>query len=1255
MAFVNLHLHTIYSFLDGLIKPAELFPRIKELGMNAVAITDHGNMHGVVDFYTQALAFSGAKSIEDAEVKPILGMETYISADDRTKKVRGDTFHLVLLAENEVGYKNLSYLSSYAFIDGFYYKPRIDRNLLKNHSEGLIALSACLGGEIASALIPERLPNKLSKEEQEKYIKSANIDKAVKIAREYQEIFGKENFFIEIQVNGILKQEMINPLLIKVAKIVDAPLVATNDSHYIYREDATVQEVLFAINSKTTVEDTENRLHHETDAFYVKSEEEMRELFAPLGQDGIDAIENTQKIADRCVVKLDLGNHYLPPFDTGDIDSDEYLKKISFEGLEKRFSDGEITSNIPREEYNKRLDYELSIIKQMGFPGYFLIVADFINWAKNNNVPVGPGRGSGAGSLVAYSIGITNLDPLRYGLFFERFLNPERVSMPDFDVDFCQDKRDLVIDYVAKKYGSMNVAHIATFSKMKAKSAVRDVARALGIDLAKTDKLAKILPDKLDMMLHPEKGKDEKKIIARLAEKYDFPKIGDPDLFLKFLNSLKVEEGDLEDFTALKNSFSLFEEERKQIKEDEEYDKIINIAAKIEGMLRQSGKHACGMVIGDKPVYNYSPMFVDKDGFKITQYDKNFVELVGMVKFDFLGLKTLTTIASAEEFVRLKNPDFDINKIPIDDKETYDFLCKESTKGVFQMESGGFEKMIHGMKPDRIEDLIAGVALYRPGPMDIIPNYIRRKHGKEPVEYDHPWLEEILKETNGLIVYQEQVMQISQKMAGFTLGKADILRRAMGKKKVKDMERMKIEFLAGAKEKGIEEAVAIKVFEHMEKFASYGFNKSHAACYAYISYQTAYLKTHYPVEFFASFISNEKDAVKQVEYIKDADTMGIKVFPPDVNLSQHSFSLENGNIRFGLGSVKNVGEGAVEAIIKEREKNGKFKSLLDFTSRVNQTLSNTRTVEYLIKAGAFDFTNINRGILLDILPMAFQKGEQVQKDKEVGQTSLFAMFGGETSGNNDYSTDDYSLIKSQNNAWNVFHSLFVEKEVIGLYLSQKPADFFKKEEKFLGFDNIQSIINARMEGNSNYNSNFATFLAIITSEIKPKKGRNGGYFIKGVMESSNGTMNFTIGNIDSSNTLFKEKLNSEMPLVFNAKIRTKINQEDGTIEGVEAFMKNLDNITSLKNFIVDSENRYKAKEGLKAVVEINEEETDKMEIIKKALERTSVDFEIPLVVKIYFKNKSYAVLEYKEAMMSESKIRKWKEIFGGDKFYLYKQ
>lgn len=1238
MPFVHLHLHTIYSFLDGLVKPAELKENLKKMGMKAVAITDHGNMHGVIDFYSTMVG--KGKKFNDADIKPIIGMEAYISAGDRTEKTKQDAYHIILLAKDLTGYRNLCYMASKAFIDGFYYKPRIDRVLLKEHSQGLIALSACLGGEIPKALLGGR------------------YEEAKKIALEYQKLFGKDDFYIEIQVNGLRDQEEVNPALIRLSREIGAGLAATNDVHYLLPEHAEAQDILFCINEKKKVEDSD-RMHHDSCDFYLKSESEMRKLFSVYGEAGVEAIENTGKIAEKCNVELTLNVPHLPDFETEGMTEAEFLSNLARKGLSERFEELGIKEE-RRQEYYDRLDYELKMIEKTGFSGYFLIVSDFIRWAKDNNIPVGPGRGSGAGSLVAYATKITDLDPIRFGLVFERFLNLERISMPDFDVDFCQDKREKVIEYVSKKYGEKNVAQIATFGQLKAKSAVRDVARALNISLSTADMLAKIVPDSFSELLSPQFCKKTASVTADMAEKYNIPAevVNDPDKLKAALNNIPLESSDAACIKMLQTEIEAYAGERALIKNNDDFKKILRIAPQIEGLLRQPGKHACGIVIGQKPIFEYSPIFIDKDDYRVTQYDKNMVELVGLVKFDFLGLKTLTMINDAAELVKEKDSSFNISNIPLEDAATYRFLCEKSTKGVFQMESAGFEKMIHQMKPDRIEDLIAAVALYRPGPMDIIPNYIRRKHGLEEIKYEHPWLEDILAETFGLIVYQEQVMQISRKMAGFSMSRADNLRKAMGKKIISEMEKMKVEFLDGADKLDIEKEVAGRVFDHMEKFASYGFNKSHAACYGYISYQTAFLKTHHPVEFFTALISSESsNSDKVFAYINDARSMGINIYSPDINKSGYSFRIEENSIRFGLGAIKNVGEGAIDLIIAEREQNGPFKSLIDFTSRVNQSKVNARTVEFLIYSGAFDFTGINRGELISMLPHALKEGEKAAADKESGQVSLFDAFNFSGDQCRTCDSDESILEMVENRApIDVFEALEHEKAVLGIYLSNHPSRLFKKDFTALGMTDIKEIIDEVESGRKYYGqkSPHIWVPGIITTEVKPQKGREGEYYLKGVIESYNAAIEFAINRIENplaDNTVVK--LTSKVPVVFKSKVRIYRNRDDNTIEKISLNIENIkSDVMTLDEYIFESR-RSSDNFNIRLMVETTEEMFVKE---KEFIKRKMFNMNIPgmrmvVVMRIFHNETDYSLFEGK-GNVDICKMDELKNVFGSDKIYL---
>ena len=976
--FAHLHLHSQYSLLDGAIRLADLFPRLHEFGMTSVALTDHGNMFGALDFYKKA---------RKAGIKPIFGCETYV-ARDMKDHTRPDRYHLILLARNLEGYKNLAYLVSKAYLEGFYYKPRIDKKLLHERRAGLIGLSACLGGEVPQT------------------IRRKGVKKAVEVAKEYAEVMEPGSFFLELQQNQLSEQQEVNEGLLKIAKQTGLGLVCTNDCHYLDRADAKAHDILLCVQTQSTVDD-ENRMRHTVDEFYLKSPEEMEDAFAHVPQ----ALENAASIADSCNVELTLGENYLPIYQVPEgYDRPRYLAKLAHDGLNERFEE----QGVPEDQwqsYRERLDRELGVINDMDFPGYFLIVWDFINFARANGVPVGPGRGSGAGSLVAYALRITDLNPIPYGLLFERFLNPERVSMPDFDIDFCMNRRDEVIKYVTEKYGEVNVGQIATFHSLKARGVARDVARAMGLPFGDGDKVAKLIPEPIQgkSVSIPQAMKQE----PRLQELADTePKIAE----------------------------------------------LLEVASALEGLNRHAGMHAAGVVIAEEPIWDYCPCFKGKDGELITQYAKNEVEEVGLVKFDFLGLKTLTILAIAEKIIRRKEADFEVDQIPLDDKKTFEMIQAGNTTGVFQLESSGFKELLKKLKPDCFEDIIAAVALYRPGPLEggMVDDFIDRKHGKVEVKYPHPWLEKILEETYGVIVYQEQVMQISSALAGFSLGQADILRRAMGKKKEEEMAKQKVEFLKGAEELKVDLKVAESIFDLMAKFASYGFNKSHSACYALITLQTAYLKCHYPEEFMAAVLTCDKDNTDNLtKYIAETRAMGIKVVRPDVNESEDEFSVVESEgekvIRFGLTAVRNVGEGAVENIIETRTEEP-FTGLFAFCERVDSRKVNRRVVEALVQSGGFDGVAEPRGLtrarLAAALDAAYDRAVKSQRDRETGQTNLFGLLEavvGDDDG--DAPVEDDASKYPGVPDWDPMSRLSLEKESLGFYVSGHPLDRYVDDLK----------------------------------------------------------------------------------------------------------------------------------------------------------------------------------------------------------------
>lgn len=950
--FVHLHCHTEYSLLDGAGRISQLVAKAKELGMPAMAITDHGVMYGVVDFYKEA---------KKQGIKPILGCEVYVaphSRFDKTQRGENAYCHLVLLAENNEGYQNLIQLVSLSFTEGFYYRPRVDKELLRRYSKGVIALSACLGGEIPGLLL------------------KGQRAEAEKAALEYQAIFGADNFFLELQDHGLPEQPGVNQALAEMAQKLKMPLVATNDLHYLAKKDAEHHDVLLCIQTGKILTD-QDRMRFETDQFYLRSAEEMAELFA--GQN--EAIFNTLRIAERCNVELDFGTLHLPryPLPEG-MDADSYLEKICRDGLAARYS--RMTPEI-----EQRLAYELDVIRKMGYSGYFLIVWDFIRYAREHKIPVGPGRGSAAGSLVAYVLRITNVDPLKYGLLFERFLNPERVSMPDIDIDFCYEKRQQVIDYVVAFYGEDRVSQIATFGTMAAKAAIRDVGRVLGIAYAAVDRIAKLVPNELGITL------------AR----------------------------------ALEISLEL----KQEYEGNPESRRLLDIAMALEGMPRHVSTHAAGVVISKEPLARYVPLHRTGDGIVATQYDKDRVEELGLLKMDLLGLRTLTVIGDALNNIRQnRGLEIDLEQIPLDDQKTAAMLSNGETAGVFQLESAGMTNLIKELRPERFEDLIPLVALYRPGPLGsgMVDDFIQGRHGKKNVRYMHPLLEPVLKDTFGVILYQEQVMQIASVIAGFSLGQADLLRRAMGKKKPEVLAAQREGFLAGALERGISRQLAGELFDLMEHFADYGFNKSHSAAYAVVAYQTAYLKANYPPEYMAALLTSVMATNEKIAYyIDQCRRMGIKVLPPDVNASGTSFTVVDGDIRFGLAAVKNVGKAAIESIVEAREAGGAFTSVFDFCRRTDPRVINKRVLESLIKCGAFDTLQSRRSQLLHMLDLLGEFAQAAQRDKLTGQTALF-----------DY--DD--MEKTSEIPWPdvpempAAQLLAYEKETLGFYITGHPLHEF---------------------------------------------------------------------------------------------------------------------------------------------------------------------------------------------------------------------
>ena len=974
--FVHLHCHTQYSLLDGANKVDELIERVKALKQPALAMTDHGNMFGAIEFYLEA---------SKKGVKPIIGCEIYVAPTSRFERKGVDkgnkeyNNHLILLAMNLEGYKNLCKLVTIGFMEGFYYKPRIDKEVLQEHNRGIIALSACLQGEVSYAL------------------NAGNIEKAKEAAQSYERIFG-DRYYLEIQDNKLPEQEKVNRLIVELGKELSLPVVATNDCHYGERDDAAAHDVLLCVQTGKTVID-ENRLKMHTDELFVKSAELMRQGFDYCP----GAVERTVEIADRCNLELQFGHYHFPHFEAPkDKSLDDYLDELTRRGLAERMANFELAQGEEHEKrlklYDERLDYELGVIKGMQFSGYFLIVADFINYAKDNGIPVGPGRGSAAGSLVAYALKITDLDPIRHGLLFERFLNPERKSMPDIDVDFCIRGRDQVIRYVKEKYGADKVAQIATFGTLKAKAAIKDVGRALGFSFAETDAIAKLIPA-------PKQGFD-----YSLGE------------------SIKMEPR----LAAL-------------MKSDARVKSLIDHAMRLEGLTRHSSTHAAGVVLSNLPLVEYLPLYVDKEGGIVTQFDMSCVEKIGLIKFDFLGLKTLTLLHDCVKLIeKSKGVTVDLNNLPLDDKKTYKLLCSGATTGIFQLESTGIREMTVKIRPNCFEDLVAILALFRPGPLDsgMAEQYIQRKHGREQIKYLHPRLQETLKDTYGVIVYQEQVMQIARFLAGYSMGEADILRRAMGKKDPEEMSKQRERFVEGAVKNKIDADTAGEIFDQMETFARYGFNKSHSAAYALVSYQTAYLKTHYPVEFMAGLLTSEMgDTDKVIKNLAECREKNIVVLPPDINESSADFTPVGEKIRFGLAAVKNVGEKAVEVILQSRAEEGAFNSIFDFCRRVDLTAVNRRVLESLIKCGAFDLTGTARARMLAALDEAMRIGQAHQKNRESNQIDLFGLSSGSSSsfgGANGFH-DKYPDAED----WTQQQKLVHEKESLGFYITGHPLDKYE--------------------------------------------------------------------------------------------------------------------------------------------------------------------------------------------------------------------
>ena len=1017
MSFVHLHLHTEYSLLDGACRIDGLMDRVKEVGQTAVAITDHGVMYGCIDFYKAAKA---------AGIKPIIGCEVYVARRGMTDRVHGqdnDPYHLVLLCENRKGYENLCYLVSEAFIHGFYGKPRVDLALLEQYHEGLIALSACLAGAIP------------------RYLMEENYEEAKAYALELSRIFGEGNFFLELQDHGIDEQRPVNQGIQRLSRETGLPMVVTNDAHYLRKEDAKMQDVLLCIQTGKTVDD-QNRMKFQTEEFYVKSEEELRILFPGLDE----AFENTVKIADRCNLEFTFHEYHLPAFPVpAGYTNEGYFRELCYKGFQERY---------PQEpkEYKDRLEYEISVISSMGYVNYYLIVWDFIRYAKEQGIPVGPGRGSGAGSIAAYCMHITEVDPMKYALIFERFLNPERVSMPDFDTDFCQERRPEVIEYVMRKYGTDHVAQIATFGTMAARGAIRDVGRALNFTYAETDVVAKLVPSTPHITLQEALDTSPK-----LKEMYE----GDPRV-----------------------------------------KTLIDTARSLEGMPRNSSTHAAGVVITADPVYTYVPLSCN-DETVVTQYTMTTIEELGLLKMDFLGLRNLTVIDDAEKQIRRISPDFAMRNIPDDDAETFAMLAEGKTQGVFQLESAGMTGVCVNMKPSSIEDITAIVALYRPGPMDSIPRFIANKLDSRKVTYKTPMLEPILKVTYGCIVYQEQVIEIFRSLGGYTMGQADNIRRAISKKKMKVIEAERKVFVYGDPEQnipgcighGIAEAVAQSIYDEIVDFANYAFNKAHAVCYAVVSYQTAYLKCHYPRQYMAALMTSVLDSAGKIAgYIAECKELGIAVLPPDLNHSEDHFTVEGNAIRFGLGAVKNVGRGLIRTMVKKREEGGPFQSLEDFIQRMGEGELNKRAVENFIKCGAADCFGNHRSELLAVYDSMMDSIADSRKKNLEGQMGLFGMLE-----ENDAAA---RIPIPKLNEMRKPELLALEKETMGIYISGHPMDDYRESLKNTHVMRIGSLL----DEDAHFEDDQIVSVAGIVQSLKMKTTRNNSVMAYLTVEDDTGAV-----------------------------------------------------------------------------------------------------------------------------------------------------
>lgn len=1138
MKYVPLHIHTEYSLLDGAIRVKDLFKFAQEHDMPAVAITDHGTMFGVIDFYRTAHEMEG--------VKGLIGCEVYVAEGDviNDKTTKKQLYHLVLIAKNDIGYHNLIKLDSIACTQGFYYKPRINREILEQYSEGLVCISACIAGELAQAVL------------------NGDEEGAIEVAKWYKNLFG-EDYYIEIQDHGLKEQKQSNPTLIKIAKQLGIELVITNDSHYLKAEDALWHDTLLCEQTKSLKSD-QNRMSFSTNEFYVKTAEELRVAFDWLDDETFNrAIENTVKIADKCDVEIELGKSHLPSYPVPDgYDTNSYFDYLCQKGLKERYGDP-----IP-DDIMERYLYEKGVIDTMGFPAYFLITWDFINWARENGIPTGPGRGSAAGSIVAYALGITQIDPIFHKLLFERFLNPERISMPDIDIDFCKRRRGEVIDYVTRKYGEDHVCQIITFGTLAAKAAVKAVARVYDIPFSESNKISSMIP-----------SAPGTKIDDALLDGMELKKLCDSDANVK---------------------------------------KLVDEARQIEGIKNQVGTHAAGVIISHKPLDKIIPIALSKEKTVTTQFPMVDIEKIGLLKMDFLGLETLTIVSDAMKMIKDRHGvEFDINKIPLDDPETFDLLQKGQTDAVFQLESSGMKKLVKELKPTVFEDLGALVALFRPGPLEsgMIKDFVDRKHGRQKIVYAHPLLENILKDTYGTLVYQEQIMKIFQDLAGYTLGGADKVRRMMGKKKLEEMAKQKTIFIEGAAKNGMAEKDSTKLFEQIESFAKYCFNRAHSSAYAFVAYQTAYLKAHYPVEFMCSILSSQADNQDKTQsYIMQCQNLGIQVLPPDINKSASCFYPDGNNIRFGLNSIKNVGGAVIEEIEKERAKNGEFTSFVDFCERVDSKCLNKKTLESLIKSGAFANIEDNRKKLLMNIDNVVNYVQKTNKNKDMGQKSLFD--GLQDSADLNIPTcelidvgDEFSDVEIQQ----------FEKELMGIYVSSHPLSTIKDTLKYITSDTIEEILEQPK------NDEQVVLCGLLDRIIQKPTRKDPSKFIKtGLLEDLTGRIDFVV--FPKVVEKFGELIQNDKKVILEGKVQVREEEVNiavndvRAIENIDLYTLKMNDELSLEENVFLKEILAKHKGNNPVVIDFEDEGARRQLVVNR---RIWVDNspEIAVNIERYFKDK----------------------------------